>query len=115
MPVAKRRSARPKGPKHNTQPEDRATSPIDIESNSSLPADATAKLRPKPRPKPAKKPIAATLSTPDVVDDLVVPRQRTKRGRSATDTDGTVPASIVQPPAKKKKKIQLHLYNVMVR
>ena len=102
MPVVKHRSARLKGPKHNTQPEDRATSPIDIESNSSLPADATA----KPQPKPAKKPIAAALSTPDVVDDLVVPRQCTKRGHSATDTDGMVPASIIQPPAKKNKNFK---------
>ena len=69
MPVAKCRSAHLKGQKHNTQLEDHATSPIDIKSNSSLLADATA----KPQPKPAKKPIAAALSTPDVVDDLVVP------------------------------------------
>jgi hypothetical protein len=99
--MTKRRTTRPKGPKFISEQEDHATSPpTDIESNPSMLAtDLTSKPRPKPRPKSAKQAIAP--STPDAVDE--VPHQHPKRGRSRSDTDGTVPASIVQPPAKKTK------------
>lgn len=102
--MVKRRTTRPKGPKHIPEPEDHATSPlIDVESNSLLAADPTTKPRPKPRPIPVKKAIANAPSMLDVVDDSETPQQPRKRGRPATDTDGTVPASNVQPPAKKTK------------
>ena len=39
---------------------------------------------------------------PEAVDDLEIPQQRLKRGRSRSGTD-EIPASIVQPPAKKTK------------
>lgn len=98
--MVKRRITRSKGPKHNSDSEqDHATSLLNVDSNPSLPAEPTAKPRPKPRPKP--KPIAP--SAPDAVDDSKIPDQHPKRGRSGSDTDETVPASIVQPPAKKTK------------
>ena len=67
----------------------------DVESNPTLATDLTS----KPRPKPAKQAIAP--STLDAVDEF--PHQHPKRGRSRSDTNGTVPASIIQPPAKKTK------------
>ena len=100
--MAKRRTTLPKGPKHVSEQEDDATSPlIDIDSNPTPLAEPSAKPRPKPRPIPAKK--ATAPPVPDAVDDSEIPDQRPKRGRSRSDTDGTVPASTVQPLAKKTK------------
>jgi hypothetical protein len=98
--MAKRRVGRPK---HIPELEDHATSPpIDAESDPTLAADPTAKPRPKPRPKPVKKTIASAQSMLDAVDDPEVPQQHPKRGRSRSGTDD-IPASIVQPLAKKTK------------
>jgi len=40
---------------------------------------------------------------PNAVDDSEIPQQHPKRSRSRSDTDEMVPASIIQPPAKKTK------------
>lgn len=103
--MAKRRVTRPKGPKHISEQEGHATSPppIDVEPSSILDANSTAKPRPKPRPKPATN-TALAPPVPDTVNDLDIPQQRPKRGRSRSDADPTAPASIDQPPAKKKKE-----------
>lgn len=100
--MAKRRTTRPKGPKNISEQEDPATSPLilDNESDPALVVDPTVKPRPKPRPT-AKKPIA--IPEPEVVDDLEIPQQRPKRGRPRSNTNATVPESIVQPPVKKAK------------
>ena len=99
--MAKRSVAHPKGSKPIPE-EDHPTSPsIDVESNTqdTLATDLTTKPRPKPRPKPAKQ--ANTPFPLDAVDEI--PHQHPKRGRPRSDTNETVPASNVQPPAKKTK------------
>jgi hypothetical protein len=73
---------------------------MDIESNTAITVDPTVKPRPKPRPKPAKKAVAAPVLVPDAVDDSEIPQHHPKRSRSGSDT---VPATTVQPPAKKMK------------
>jgi hypothetical protein len=112
--MAKRRTTRPKGPKHIPEQEDHATSPpLDAESNPTLATGPTAKPRPKPRPLPAKNSIAPLmLDAADAVDD---PQQPPKRGRSKSNVDETAPASNDQPPAKRKKISNgTYLYIVMM-
>jgi hypothetical protein len=75
--------------------------PTDVEST--LATDLIAKPRPKPRPlaKPGKKAVAPVELAPDPADET--PHLRSKRGHSRSIADETVPASIIQPPAKKTK------------
>ena len=97
--MAKRRTTRPKGPKKISEQEDHATSPpLDLASNPASDTSPTDKPRPKPRPKPAKN--STTLPVPDAMDH---PQHETKRGRSKSNADETIPTSTDQPPAKKKK------------
>ena len=103
--MAKRRTTCLKGPTDNSGQETHAMSlPMDVEYNSTSAANSTANPQPKTRPKPMKKTaVQAAPLVPDTVNDLDIPQQRPKRGRSESDADGTAPASIDQPPAKKKE------------
>ena len=94
--MAKRRTTHLKGPTDNSGQETHAMSlPMDVEYNSTSAANSTANPQPKPRPKPMKKTaVQAAPLVPDTVNDLDIPQQRPKRGRSESDADGTAPASI---------------------